>query len=59
MGIKLDYNKKKVTAGYKTIYLRNDIIEAIDKIAEENNTSFNNIIVNMVEYCLKENFNNN
>lgn len=56
MGINLDFNKKKVAAGYKTIYLKNDLIEKLDKIAAENDTSFNNVVVNMLEYCLKDGF---
>ena len=39
--------KKKVSAGYKTIYLRQSVIDAVDKIAKENNTSFNNVVVNL------------
>ena len=35
--------KKKVEAGYKTIYLRQNVIEEIEKIARENDTSFNNV----------------
>lgn len=56
MSIKINFNKEKVSAGYKTIYLRNDCIEKIEKIASENNTSFNNVIVNMINYCLKEGY---
>ena len=56
MSIKINFNKEKVYAGYKTIYLRNDCIEKIEKIANENNTSFNNVIVNMINYCLKEGY---
>ena len=46
--------KKKVSAGYKTIYLRQSVIDAVDKIAKENNTSFNNVVVSMIERCLEE-----
>ena len=46
--------KKKVEAGYKTIYLRQSVIDAVDKIAKENNTSFNNVVVSMIERCLEE-----
>lgn len=40
---------------YKTIYLRQEIIEALEKIAQKNNTSFNNVVVSMIEQCLEEN----
>ena len=43
--------KKKVEAGYKTIYLRQNVIE---EIARENDTSFNNVVVSMIERCLEE-----
>ena len=46
--------KKKVEAGYKTIYLRQSVIDAIEKIAKDNSTSFNNVVVSMIERCLKE-----
>lgn len=47
--------KKKVAAGYKTIYLRQDLIDEIDLIAKNNSTSFNNVVVSMIERCLQEN----
>ena len=47
--------RKKVDSRYKTIYLRQEIIEALEKIAQKNNTSFNNVVVSMIEQCLEEN----
>ncbi len=58
MGVKINFDKKRVSASYKTIYLKNDTIEAIDKIAAKNNTSFNNVVVSMLEYCLKDGYEN-
>ena len=46
--------KKKVEAGYKTIYHKQTLIDQIDKIAKENDTSFNNVVVSMIESCLQE-----
>jgi len=46
--------RKKVEAGYKTIYLRQEIIDEVEKIAAENETSFNNVVVSMIERCLEE-----
>ena len=46
--------KKKVDAAYKTIYLKKAVIDEIDKIARENDTSFNNVVVSMIEHCLSE-----
>lgn len=54
MSIEIDFKKSKVNASYKTIYLKNEMIDNINKIANENDTSFNNIVINMIEYCLKE-----
>lgn len=46
--------KKKVEAGYKTIYLRKSLIDEINRIAQENSTSFNNVVVSMIERCLED-----
>ena len=46
--------KKKVEAGYKTIYLRQSMIDELEQIAKDNSTSFNNVVVSMIERCLKE-----
>lgn len=46
--------KNKVEARYKTIYLRQTLIDAITQIAHENSTSFNNVVVSMIERCLED-----
>lgn len=46
--------RKKVDAAYKTIYLRQSLIQRIEQIAVDNNTSFNNVVVSMIEQCLEE-----
>lgn len=46
--------KKKVESGYKTIYLRQSVIDQVNKIARDNSTSFNNVVVSMIERCLEE-----
>ena len=46
--------KKKVEAGYKTIYLRQSVIDELEQIAKDNSTSFNNVVVSMIERCLEE-----
>jgi predicted CopG family antitoxin len=51
---KLKTTKEKVKCSYKTLYIADSVIEKIDKIAKENNTSFNNVIISMIESCLKE-----
>ena len=46
--------QKKGEAGYRSLYLRQTMIDAIEKIAQENETSFNSVVVSMIEQCLKE-----
>jgi len=47
--------KEKVKSSYRTLYLSDELVQQLTKIAEENNTSFNNAVVSMIEACLKEN----
>lgn len=54
MPFKPKQTKKKVEAGYKTIYLRQSVIDAVEQIAKDNSTSFNNVVVSMIERCLEE-----
>lgn len=49
-----DNIQRKGEAAYKTIYLRQRQIDQIEKIAAENETSFNAIVVSMIEQCLKD-----
>ena len=59
MSFKIRDTENKANARYKTIYLSLDTIKKIDAIAAENNTSFNNIVVSMIEYCLEDEANKN
>ena len=59
MSFKIRDTKNKANARYKTIYLSLDTIKKIDAIAAENNTSFDNIVVSMIEYCLEDEANKN
>ena len=59
MSIYINMKKNKVEASYKTLYLKNSLIEKLDKIPKENNTSFNNVVVSMLEYCTNDNINTN
>lgn len=43
----------KKEAIYKTLYLERTLADHIDKIAIENRTSFNNVVVSMIEYLQK------
>lgn len=41
--------KKKVQAGYKTLYITDELCEKINKLAKEYDTSFNNIVISIIE----------
>ena len=54
MEFKIEKTRKKVECSYKTLYLSDAIIHKIEEIAQENDTSFNNVVVSMIRYCLEE-----
>ena len=45
--------KEKEPASYKSLYIKEKLIKEIERIAKENNTSFNNVIISMIEQCLE------
>lgn len=47
--------KEKEIAVYKSLYIKEDLVKQIEKIAKENDTSFNNVVISMIEDCLKKN----
>ena len=46
--------KQKVLASYKSLYIKETLVKEIEKIAKENNTSFNNVVISMIEQCLEK-----
>lgn len=54
MNFEIKSTKNKEPTVYKTLYLKRSLAERIDQIASENNTSFNNVVISMIESCLKE-----
>ncbi len=44
--------KKRIESFNKTIRLPENIIEQVEKIADENNISFNRVILEMIEFSL-------
>ena len=54
MAWKLKKTKEKVKCSYKSLYISDTLIEKINKIAEKNDTSFNNVVISMIESCLNE-----
>lgn len=54
MRFELKKTKDKQETVYKTIYIKQSLVEQIDKIAKDNDTSFNNVVISMIEACLQE-----
>ena len=54
MDFEIKKTRQKEERIYKTLYLKGDLWKAIEKIAIENQTSFNNVVVSMIEACLME-----
>lgn len=47
--------KNKVETEYKTIYIKTDLVKKINNSALKYNTSFNNIIISILEYFFENN----
>lgn len=45
---------KKNETVYKSLYLKEDLEKELNKIAKEHNTSFNNVVISLLEFALKE-----
>ena len=41
--------KQKVKAEYKTLYITSELVEKINKLATDYDTSFNNIVISIIE----------
>lgn len=41
--------KKKVQSGYKTLYITDELVEKINQLAKLHETSFNNIVISIIE----------
>lgn len=54
MTFEIKKTRNKVGAINKTLYITETLAEQVQKIATENNTSFNNVVISMIEACLKE-----
>ena len=44
--------KNKEPSSYKSLYIKDILIKEIEKIAKDNNTSFNNVVISMIEKVL-------
>lgn len=54
MKFELRQSPAKEESIYKTLYIKRSLADHIEDIAAENNTSFNNVVISMIESCLKE-----
>ncbi|MBE7062229.1 MAG: hypothetical protein IJN25_07295 [Clostridia bacterium] len=41
--------KGKVRAENKSLYIKDELVKKIDSLAKEHNTSFNNIVISIIE----------
>ena len=48
-----EVKKDKVRAKYKTLYISEDLTREITKLAKQNKTSFNDIVIQMIEFSLR------
>ncbi len=44
--------KQKKTSIYKTLYIQKELSDKIETIASNNETSWNNVVISMIEFCL-------
>lgn len=54
MKFEIKATKEKEEAMYKSIYIKRRLAEKIDQIAAANSTSWNNVVISMIEACLAE-----
>ncbi len=47
--------KNKVKAGYKSLYIKDELAEKIQTLANQHNTSFNNIVISILEDFFEKN----
>jgi len=50
--------KQKVKAGYKTLYIADELSEKITKLAVKHETSFNNVVISILENFFENEKNN-
>ena len=54
MRFEVKQTREKEVCIYKTVYIKKALSKEIEKIAAEHNTSFNNVVVSMIEACLSD-----
>lgn len=46
--------KRKTRSENKSLYLSHELVERLNKVVKDYHTSFNNVVVSMIEYCLED-----
>lgn len=46
--------ERKKGSVYKTLYISEELMEEVNRLAIANDTSFNKMVITMIEYCLQE-----
>ena len=54
MKFEIKRTRGKKACIYKTIYIKKEVSEQIEIIAIEHHTSFNNVVVSMIDACLSD-----
>ena len=54
MRFEIKQTREKEVCTYKTLYLKRVLSRQIEHIAAEHHTSFNHVVVSMIETCLSE-----
>ena len=45
-------NKREMMT--KSLYISAELVEQLNEMASQHDTSFNNLVISMIEYCLNE-----
>lgn len=54
MAFQIRPTKNKAEAVNRSLYISKALADKVQKIANDNNTSFNNVVISMIESCLQE-----
>lgn len=46
--------RNKVESSYRSIYISDELREKVNAVAKKYDTSFNNIVISIIEYCLND-----
>ena len=52
MKFEIKKTQDKGSSTYKTLYIKQNLVEKINEIAKQNDTSWNNVVISMIESCL-------